>query len=74
MIVFVSDYVLGGPSVIQPPEMPAQPPKKESEEGTGEEVVEEGDKEEMADTQDDDTEKSGVRKRVCISKVYWTLV
>ena len=70
MIVLVSDYVFGGPSVIQPPKMPAQPSKKESEEGTGEEVTEEGDEEETADTQDDDTEKSGVRKRVCISKVY----
>ena len=74
LIVLVSDYILAGPSVIQPPEMPAQPPKKESEEGTGEEVDEEGDKEEMVDTQDNDTEKSGMRKRVCINKVYFTLV
>ena len=72
LIVLVSDYILGGPSVIQPPEMPAQPPKKESEEVTGEEVDEKGDKEEMADKQDGDTEKSGMRKRVCISKVFWT--
>ena len=59
--------------MIQPPEMPAQPSKKE-EEVTGEEVDEEGDKEEMADKHGDDTEKSGVRKRVCISKVYLALV
>lgn len=65
-IVLISDFVLGGPSVIQSPQIPTLPSKKESEEGPGEEHNEEDDKEgkETKETQDNDTEKSGVRKRV----------
>ena len=64
--MLVSDYVLGGPSVIQPPVIPAQPSKKESEEEPGEEHNDEDSKEEPAERQDDNTEESGLRKRVCM--------
>lgn len=74
MIVLVSDYILGGPSVIQPPEMPAQPSKKESEQEPGEEHNEEDNKEETVDRNEDNAEDSGLRKRVSSYTLYLALV
>lgn len=64
IIVVVSDYILGGPSVIQAPQVPVQPSEKESEEEPGEEHSEQCDKEEKEEAKDNDDEKSSVRKRV----------
>ena len=72
--MLVSDYILGGPSVIQPPEMPAQPSNKESEQEPGEEHNEEDSKEETVDRKDDDAEDSGLRKRIRNNSHYLALV
>lgn len=63
-IVIVSDYIFGGPPVVQSSTVPAPPLKEESEEGPGEEHNKEDDEEQTEKVEDNDTERSGVRKRV----------
>lgn len=58
-IVFLSDCIFGAPS-FQSTKVPAQPLKKESEEGSGEEDEDD----EAEEKSENKKEQSGVRKRV----------
>ena len=51
--------------------MPAPPLKEESEEGPGEEHNKEDDEEQTEKAEDNDTERSGVRKRVGIDMIHF---
>lgn len=62
--MFLSDCIFGAPS-FQSTKVPAQPLKKESEEGSGEEDEDD----EAEEKSENKKEQSGVRKRVCIGSM-----